>query len=152
MIGALARWLDRLRGRAGAGGSAALGRRAESLAASQLRRQRYRILARNLRVRFGEVDLLAEAPDGRTVVIIEVKALTGSGRNARGGPLGAMPETPEMHVDMRKQRKIAAVAVHVLRRHRLTNRPVRFDVVAIELAPGGEPVVRHHQGAFESPW
>ncbi|MCC6580214.1 MAG: YraN family protein, partial [Phycisphaeraceae bacterium] len=52
----------------------ATGQRGEQLAAQYLRRQGYRILARNLRFRFGEIDLLAMAPDGLTVVVVEVKA------------------------------------------------------------------------------
>ena len=54
-----------------------LGRRGERIAAARLRREGYRILARNVRNRFGEIDLVAEAPDRRTVVVVEVKAGLG---------------------------------------------------------------------------
>jgi hypothetical protein len=33
---------------------------------------------------------------------------------------------------------------------RLTDRPIRFDVIGVDLVKGGEPRVRHHVGAFES--
>ena len=121
-----------------AGGTAALGRRGERLAARHLKRQGYRILGRNLRSRLGEIDLAALAPDGRTLVIVEVKA--GRGRGPR----------PEVHVNGRKQRKLVALAVDLVRRHGLTDRPVRFDIVAVDWPHGQPPTVRHHIGAFQS--
>ncbi len=144
--------LGGLRGARGRLGTRLLGHRAESEAAAYLKRQRYRILARNLRIRFGEVDLLAQAPDGRTLVVVEVKALQG--RSGEGGSTGGAgrPESPEMHVDARKQRKVASVAVRILQRYRLTGRPIRFDVIAIEASQQAPSTIRHHPGAFESPW
>ena len=41
----------------------AVGPTGEKLAAQHLRRQGFRILDQNLRRRYGEIDLLAEAPD-----------------------------------------------------------------------------------------
>jgi hypothetical protein len=48
-----------------------LGRRGEGLAAVHLERLGYAILARNVRTRYGEIDLIAF--DGRTLAMIEVK-------------------------------------------------------------------------------
>ncbi len=115
------------------------GRRGERLAARHLRRHGYRILGRNLRNRLGEVDLLAEASDG-TVVVVEVKA----------GRVGS-PHRPEVHVNAAKQRKLVAVAASLARRHGLSQRRFRFDVIAVDFAERGKPVVRHHVGAFQSP-
>lgn len=114
------------------------GRRGESLAAEHLKRSGYRVLARNLRNRFGEIDLLARAPDG-TVIVAEVKT-------AEAG--SAMPE---LRVDAAKQRRLAALAAQAARRHKLTGERLRFDVLAVTLA-GDDPTVRHIQGAFESPY
>ncbi len=44
--------------------------RGERTAARHLTRRGYRILGRNLRNRFGEIDILAEDPDRRTVVVV----------------------------------------------------------------------------------
>ena len=114
------------------------GRAGERLAAGHLKRAGYRVLARNLRNRLGEADLLAEASDG-TVVIVEVKA----GR--RGSS-----HRPEAHVNAAKQRKLATLAASLARQHGLTQRRLRFDVIAVEFSPDAKPVIRHHMGAFQS--
>ncbi len=114
------------------------GRRGERVAARFLRRGGYRLLARNTRSRLGEIDLVAQAPDGRTIVFIEVKA--GRGQQPR----------PEVRVNRDKQRKLTALAANWLRTHRLTERPVRFDIIGIDLPDHGRPEIRHHPHAFES--
>lgn len=119
------------------------GPRGERIAAKHLKSLRYRILARNLRNRFGEVDLLAEAPDGRTIVIVEVKS-------RRLTVADDATTRPEHHVNAAKQRKLVALATQIVRRHRLTDRPVRFDVIGVDMPAVGKPIVRHHEGAFES--
>jgi putative endonuclease len=121
----------------------ATGPRGERIAAKHLKSQRYRILARNLRNRFGEVDLLAEAPDGRTIVIVEVKS-------RRLTDADDATTRPEHHVNAAKQRKLVALATQIIRRHRLTDRPVRFDVIGVDIVATGKPIVRHHEAAFGS--
>ena len=117
---------------------------AEKLAAAFLKKQKYRILARNFRNAQGEIDLVAQAPDGRTIVIVEVKG-SEPGTKA-GGP------RPEVRVNLQKQKQLAALAMQMVRRHRLQDRPVRFDVIGVDLVEQGEPIIRHHVGAFESKW
>ncbi|MEM9882865.1 MAG: YraN family protein [Planctomycetota bacterium] len=132
-------WLDRLRGRSsGDANHLRRGRRGERLAARHLKKNGYRVLARNLRSRHGEIDLVAASPDG-AVVIVEVKA---------GGANPAFP--PELHVTPAKQGKLVALAAAIARRHRLTQRRIRFDVVAVEFPDVGPPTLRHHTAAFES--
>lgn len=124
----------------------ATGRAGEREAARHLRRAGYRLLGRNLANHLGEIDLLAVDPDGRTVVFVEVKAR----RIGAGGPARESLR-PEFHVNQAKQRKLVALAAGELRRRRLTDRPVRFDVIGVDLPRRGKPVVRHHVGAFMSP-
>ncbi|MEM7626167.1 MAG: YraN family protein [Planctomycetota bacterium] len=114
------------------------GRAGERVAAKFLKKQGYRVLARNVRSRHGELDLVVLAPDG-TMVAVEVKA---------GAANPAFP--PELHVTPAKQRKIIALTAQLARRHRLTHRLWRFDVVGVEFPETGEPTVRHHPGAFAS--
>lgn len=115
------------------------GAQGEAIAARHLQKGGYRILGRNLRNRYGEIDILAQAPDGRTIVVVEVKTAEESSPHRR----------PEERVNRHKQRRLVALAGQFARKLNLTGHPIRFDVIAIELtAP--EPTVRHHQGAFES--
>jgi putative endonuclease len=119
---------------------ASTGMRAERLVAVHLRRHGYRILARNLRTRIGEIDIVAEAPDGRTIAVVEVK---GSASNCIDPP-------PEAHVNAAKQRKLTSLACLLVQRHRLQDRPIRFDVAGVNMPPDGEAVIRYYEGAFES--
>ena len=90
----------------------------ESAAARFLETKGYRILERNYRCRFGEVDLIAQ--EGNTIVFCEVKFR----RDLRvGHPLEA--------VDLRKQHRISKCALCYLTENRLSGQECRFDVVGI---------------------
>lgn len=141
----------------------ATGRQGEREAARHLRRAGYRLVGRNLRSRLGEIDLLAMAPDGRTVVFVEVKSRR---MDTAAGPADTTLR-PEVHVNEAKRRKIVALAAGELRRRGWTRRPVRFDIIGVDL-PGRDlpgralwgrglsgrdrATVRHHVGAFVSPF
>jgi len=98
-----------------------LGKLGEDLACIELQRRGYAILARRYRTRSGEIDIIAR--DGETTVFVEVKARDGD----RCGD-GADAVTPW------KQRRVANMAVDYLSRHRLHDRPCRFDVVAVDVS------------------
>jgi putative endonuclease len=112
-----------------------LGRRGERRAARHLRRQGYRVLERNVRVRPGEVDLICEAPDERTIVFVEVKTRVDD----------AVP--PEMNVTAAKQRKLLTLARLISRQRGWDDRPLRIDVVAVLLPKRGKATIRHHENA-----
>ena len=114
----------------------ALGKTGEDLACRELERRGYAIVARRYRRRGGEVDIIAR--DGPTLVFVEVKA---RGSRAYGDAAEAI--TPI------KRRRIAALAVDYMMRHRLTDCPCRFDVVAIHLESGA-PVVDVFRNAFDA--
>jgi len=118
--------------------AAPLGVRGERYAASFLKRAGYRIVARNLRIGPGEADLVAVAPDRRTVVVVEVKTrLMGAGH----------PE-PERSITARKRATLVGVARAVVARGGWRDRPIRIDVVAIDWPAGrGEPALRHYPNA-----
>jgi putative endonuclease len=115
-----------------------LGDRGERYAARYLRRQGFKIVARQYSNRLGEIDLIAV--DGPSVVFVEVKTRTS---DAAGMPVEA--------VDERKQRQIVRAALAYLKQHRLLEQPVRFDVVSV-LWPRGarRPDVCHYRNAFSS--
>lgn len=114
----------------------ATGRAGEAAAARHLVRAGYVILARNYRCPLGEIDLVAL--DRRTVVFVEVKARHG-----------AAPASPLEAVTRRQRRRIARAAGHYLGRHRLLDRPVRFDVVGVWL-DGAVARCQLLRDAFES--
>src|SRR5436189_5026183 len=90
------------------------GHRSESFAALWLRLKGYRILARRLKTRAGEIDLVAAAPFG-PVCFIEVKA-----RN--------QARTAAESVGATQQARIArAASLYLANRPRLARRGARFD-------------------------
>ena len=70
----------------------ALGRHGEQLAEAHLARLGFSTLARNVRSRAGEIDLIAF--DGETLVFAEVKTLQASALYWRGSPAAAMAAPP----------------------------------------------------------
>lgn len=122
------------------------GSRAEQLAAEHVEERGLHIIERNYRYgRTGEIDLIAETTNTSTevsndkpstLVFIEVKARS----SARYG-------TPEEAITPAKQRTIRRVAEGYLAERCITDRPCRFDVVAIEFH-GETPHIRHLENAF----
>ncbi|MEO8847159.1 MAG: YraN family protein [Casimicrobiaceae bacterium] len=99
-------------------GADSSGADAESLAAEYLRAQGLSIVARNVRNRFGEIDLIAR--DGETLVFVEVRLRRSA---AFGG--AAMSITPA------KQAKLVAAARIYL--SNLRREPAcRFDAVLFD--------------------
>lgn len=114
-----------------------LGRVGEAAAARFLERRGLVILARNLRSRLGEIDLLAR--DGSTLVFVEVKA-------RRGVP----SDPPQAAVDGRKRARLSRLALGYLAGRRLGERSCRFDVVGVSLDERGRVTgVRHLRHAFD---
>lgn len=119
-------------------GRHAFGQAGETEAERRLRRQGYRILARNYRTRLGELDLVAESGD--LLVFVEVKSRrTG----AYGGGMQA--------VDARKQARMIRLAAQYLARHRIRDRCCRFDVIVCEGDLDHPLAIEHVKNAFEVP-
>jgi putative endonuclease len=117
-----------------------LGQRGEAVAAKWLRKRGYRILQRNLPVADDEADLVAVDPDGRTIVIVEVKTRADS------------VTAPEASITPTKQFRLARLASRLAQSKEYADKPFRFDAVAVIWPEGGEPQVRHVAGAFEALW
>ncbi len=116
----------------------ALGKKGEKIAEKFLKRRGYKIVERNYRCRFGEVDLIAV--DGECLVFVEVKT-------RRDG--GSIP--PQLAVDRRKQSRLAHLAAYFLSHNpSLKTQPqCRFDVVAVITdARGKKPSIELFQNAF----
>ena len=106
----------------------------ENKAALFLENSGYVIVARNFRVRTGEIDIIALGKtkrEGDTIVFVEVKSL----------PHGSL-ELLEHELNSIKQQKIIKTAKCYLQKYRqYSDCYIRFDVLAIDV-PGLESV--HH--------
>lgn len=99
---------------------------AERLAALHLEQNGYRILARNVRTRYGEIDLIAEDRDG--IAFVEVKARRGQSHGA-----------PEEALTPRKQLKLVQLGDAFIAENQIyADRAWRIDVVAVELDKTGK--------------
>jgi putative endonuclease len=113
------------------------GMRGEDLACRYLERKGYRILSRNYRGGKCELDIIAETGD--TIVFCEVKTARSE---ACGPPFGWIKKT--------KIRHIARAAREYVITHRISGRPLRFDVISIEVREG-HPEFTHIETAFWAP-
>lgn len=111
--------------------SVARGRLAEEAAADFLRRQGFRVLARNYRTPLGEIDLVAR--DGEQVVMVEVKARSGTGYGSALEAVGPL-----------KERRLRGAAAWWMAEHGHAPRGIRFDVITVHLGPGGSLRSLHH--------
>jgi putative endonuclease len=113
-----------------------LGNRGERKAASFLRGQGFRIIARQYANQHGEIDLIAR--DGDCIVFVEVKTRRS---DARGLPVEAVTSD--------KQRKLTNTALVWLKRRGLLESRCRFDVVSILWPKDSKtPEITHYKNAF----
>ena len=106
-----------------------LGKIGEELAAKYLTQNKYKIIQRNFRCKFGEIDIIAEYK--KILVIIEVKYRKNS---AFGKGYEA--------VDYNKQQKIIKTTEYFINENKL-KMPVRFDVISID-----NEEITHIENAF----
>ncbi len=111
-----------------------LGALGEQVAADHLTALGMRVLQRNWRCRYGELDLIAEDVD-RTVVFIEVKTRTGE---AFGGIAEA--------VSPQKVRRLRRLAGLWLIQQSRSWTSVRIDVIGVRVGLQKTPEVNHLQG------
>jgi putative endonuclease len=101
-----------------------LGKRGEDAALRYLERLGYRLLARNWRCKFGEIDLIMRA--GETVVFVEVRVRRSGVENAL------------VSVDERKQHKLRLAMQAYLSTQGWDDVEVRLDVIAVRFDDSGE--------------
>jgi putative endonuclease len=111
------------------------GKAAEDSAVKFLKDQGYKILERNYKNKFGEIDIIAQQKG--VICFIEVKA-----RHSLN--LGY----PQEAVTSSKQRQISRVAVNYLKSNKLLEKPARFDVLAL-LYENSQPQISLITDAFE---
>ncbi len=111
------------------------GRTAEARAANWLRRRGYRIVARNYRVRGGEVDLIVRKAE--TLCFIEVKARTP------GSYIQALESIHPGQI----RRIIRAAQIYLLSNPH--DGPCRFDLLLLD-RKAGHWQIRHFPDAFQT--
>lgn len=116
-------------------GAKASGDQGEALAARCLEERGYTVLDRQWRCRFGELDIVAQDPDG-VLCFVEVK---------RRGP-GSIG-LPREFVDRRKQQRLRRAA-NLYMGFRGLDCPARFDVAEIYEEKDGGLRVEYLEDAF----
>lgn len=112
-----------------------LGAHGEDLAVRFLEAAGMRVLCRNWRCRYGEIDVVAH--DKAVTAFVEVKTRRGLG-------YGSGFEA----VTVQKQRRLRQLAALWLTSRGGPWVPVRFDVVSVLVDGTREPVIEHRKGAF----
>ncbi|MDD5130927.1 MAG: YraN family protein [Candidatus Omnitrophica bacterium] len=111
------------------------GKAAEDAAVKFLKTQGYKILERNYRNKFGEIDIIAR--QNGVICFLEVKA-------RHSLDFG----TPQEAVSTGKQRQISKIAVFYLKMNNLLEHAARFDVLAL-LYVNNQPQISLITDAFE---
>jgi putative endonuclease len=118
--------------------SRSLGRTAEALACDWLCRHRLRLLSRNFRSRFGEIDLIMLDDD--ELVFVEVRCRAGHTLASAAATVGRD-----------KQRRLVRTALVFVASHpRFANHPMRFDVIAYDGMPGSAGPSEWIRDAFDA--
>lgn len=113
-----------------------LGKLGEEQAVARLKKEGYRVLARNYRNTFGEIDIIAS--DGKTLCFVEVRTRT---KDWHGHPFESISPA--------KQKKIIRAARGYLARQDTEDVEARFDVVAVIPDEAGGFTVELIKNAFE---
>lgn len=112
-----------------------LGFSGEEIAAGFLKKNGYKILARNYKSKLGEIDIIARDKD--TLCFIEVKT--------RSSILFGLPQEA---VFKSKQKQISRAALIFLKKNKLFDEKARFDVVSVVYPARGEPEIDLIKDAF----
>ena len=99
---------------------AVIGQAGERAAAAHLERTGHRIVERNYRCAYGEIDLVAE--EQSEIAFVEVRTRTGSAYGS-----------PEESIGWQKRQRMTRCALAYLSERHVQDRRWRIDVIAIEL-------------------
>lgn len=114
---------------------ARLGRLGEDYTTALLISHGWRILARNFRTRYGEIDIIALTP-AKMIVVVEVKARASLATGL-----------PALAVTTAKQHRLRLAAQQWLHDNPTGGRPLRFDVSSL-IVHSGKVLLDYREGAF----
>lgn len=112
-----------------------LGAQGEDAAAKYLKRNGFKILARNARLSRYEIDIIAR--EGDTIAFVEVKT--------RRSDSVAYPED---NVDARKRNHIRRAAHAYIANHGDDDTYYRFDIASVLIPDGGRATITLYRNAF----
>lgn len=115
-----------------------IGKYGESLALHYMRRLGWRLVNKNVRIGFDELDLLLISPDEEVMAIVEVKTTT----ILNNSPLRMLTKQKRIKM-LRVAKKLRSIA----RMHRCT---LRVDLIAITIQDQ-EPLIEHYEGIIPIP-
>jgi len=111
----------------------------EQIASEYLTKLGYKIIDRNYRFKFGELDIIAKLEE--YLIFCEVKTRRGT-----SGP------HPSLSVTTKKVRKLRQLGESYLTQKHLTHLQPRFDVIAVQLVDSdlekNPPIIDHIINAF----
>jgi len=116
--------------------------RGEDWATKHMRKAGCKVVARNLRLGMGEIDLLCEDPKTGAVIVVEVKARLRKTGDAR-------KVDPEANITSAKKAKLRTLTMALTKQEAYHGRPIRIDVVAVVFEEGSrKPIeLRHYESA-----
>jgi len=114
-----------------------VGKEGEKVALSFLKKKGYRILDKNFRCKFGEIDIIAE--ENGQIVFLEVKTR----RNLDFG-------LPQESLNYFKKKRLTRLAQFYLARYHLEGISSRFDVVAVIFKESRIHSIHVIKNAFEA--
>ncbi len=116
-----------------------LGNWGEDKAVECLKGKKYKILDRNWRNKWGEIDIVAKDKESGTIVFVEVKTIY---QNPSFHPLD--------QVNPKKQRQLAKMAQLYLAKHKLSlDIPCQIDIITVERQDENNCRIEHFENTIE---
>lgn len=115
-----------------------LGDLGEDIAEKYLRKKKYKILAKNFKRKWGEIDIVSRKK--KNIIFVEVKTI-----------LKKQGFSPEDEVDWKKKRQLRKMAQIYLSENKISlESPWQIDIIAIEITPDFKKTkIRHYKNAIE---
>jgi putative endonuclease len=114
---------------------AVTGQVGEQAAAVHLERSGHRIVERNYRCTYGEIDLVAE--EGSELAFVEVRTRSGTSFGS-----------PEESITWQKKQRMTRCALAYLSERQVKDRQWRIDLIAVKLERGRVTRLEHYRHAL----